>query len=198
MISIETLMQMLYLADDETLVRLSRKNCHVKGLHSIVLSDNDGRLVRFYITSHEHTLFQNSHDGLFDLSLGVHSHKYDLVLTAVKGFDHASNLVYIEDPSGTDVKKYDYSVEQGAVYIGVSSLCMVSHKKIDIETMDSDTLRTVHVPEGMVACWLVEDGIETGSRHAELFSNSEIKFVKHQTFKSAEDVREFVEDLVYG
>lgn len=196
MVSLNQLMGMMDDASGETLVSMSRKNCHVNGLHSIVLSSDGGNLVRFYITSPDHKLFQNSHDGLFDLSLGIHSHKYNIVLVGLSGFDYASNLIYTEDNFGSEVKKYDYSVEGGAVYSCLSKLSLDGYKRIDVEVMLASTLHTVHVPEGVVACWVVEEWNRAESEHTELFTNSNLEFVKYENFGTADEIRTFVRDLL--
>lgn len=76
------ILQLLDGATDADLM-LSRKNCHVRGVHSIVLRDLGGQLVRAFLTSPDHLLHQNTPEGGY--SLGIHDHLYGLTLEGVTG-----------------------------------------------------------------------------------------------------------------
>ena len=58
----------------------SYKDCHIKGLHSIAINSNDGYLSRVFITDDNHELTKDA--------IAVHSHRYSLGITVLKGYIH--------------------------------------------------------------------------------------------------------------
>lgn len=192
---ITDVLDLLDVATDEDLL-LSRKNCHIKGLHSIVLySDKFNRLLRLYLTTPNHQMHNNLRDDL-NINLGVHTHRYDLQLTRVHG--KAANVRYRivdrkQDTSSQRVDVYEFYdkdkfVKQDRVFLRRKDL-----KLIDNTFMDKDELHTVHVPAEKTASWLVQEGFEVKD-HTLLYTNKPVECETYQNFSSADEVREFVKN----
>jgi hypothetical protein len=192
---IDEILDLLDVASDEDLL-LSRKNCHIRGLHSIVLySDKFNRLLRLYLTTPNHQMHNNLRDDL-NINLGVHTHRYDLQLTKVHG--KAVNVRYRivdrkQDTSSqrVDVYKFfdkDNFIKQDRVFLRRKDL-----KLIDNTFMDKDELHTVYVPAGKTASWLVQEGFEVKD-HTLLYTNKSVECESYENFKSAEEVKKFVID----
>lgn len=194
---INTVLNLLQQASDEDLM-LSRKNCHIKGLHSIVLyKDKFDRLLRLYLTDRKHQMGNNMKDNLV-INLGVHNHRYDLQLTSVHG--KALNITYrITDNRSSNLradcyKFYDKDTfeKQDRVFLKKGKVTL-----IDNIFMDKNTPHTVYVPYGNTASWLVQEGFEMRD-HTMLYTNSDLKCKEYSLFNSADEVRKFVIDYYEG
>lgn len=187
---------------DSTLM-MSYKNCHIDGLHSIVLNNNMGKLTRFFYVDKSHTMHKNL--GTTMLSLGVHDHKYDLTLTNL--FGRAINVNFsvkqVIFPNKGNVSSYTFS-DGKATQCGevmYTSRTRLNQENIECLTnsplfIDKDSLHTVYVPKDEAAAWLVEEGDEI-KNHTTLYTNSPVtKSISHyERFSSADEVRKFIRDI---
>lgn len=185
------ILTMLNKASDETLM-LSRLNCHIKGLHSIVLENNEGKLTRLFITTPKHHMWKNK-DVNLSLALGVHSHRYHLQLIEVHG--EAMNIIYnhCNPEFGTEVDEYRFYSCDDVKYLGKAYLREYMSVPIINEYMNSNELHTVNVRKGETASWLVIEGTEYKDSTL-LYTNKEVKCEKHRQFSSAKAVREYVKN----
>lgn len=73
--------------DLDFMLKHSRKNCHVKGLDSVVFGEIEtGGLLRFFIAQPGHGLYRNSGDLVSkDLTLGLHGHHRDIGMIVLEG-----------------------------------------------------------------------------------------------------------------
>lgn len=184
---------------DATL-EMSYLNCHMSGLHSVVLNNNMGRLTRMFITETTHQMYRNL--GTRAPALGIHDHKYDLTLTSIIG--NAINVNFTAEKTQQrlgnikqwvfeDQKPYETMVRDEI--IKQSSIEMID---LDGVFIDKDALHTVYVPQGQRAIWLVEEGEEV-KKSTRLYTNGSVKIdpLKHyQRFGSANEVRTYVKDLL--
>ena len=188
---VHDILDLLDKASDEDLM-MSMKDCHIKGLHSIVLyCDKFDRLLRLYLTTPNHQMHNNMRDDL-NINLGVHNHRYDLQLTAVHG--KAANITYrLSDSrcSNLRVDVYKYYNKDKYVKLDRAFLKRKSLKLIDNTFMDKSELHTVYVRANETASWLVQEGFEVED-HTLLYTSAEVKCTQYTRFKSAQDVREFV------
>lgn len=189
---IQFVMYLLSAASDSDLL-LSRKNCHVKGLHSIVLyKDNFDRLLRLYFTTPDHQLY-NCMDDRVVVNLGVHNHRYDLHLTSVHG--EATNVEYLktqfELQYKTKVQSYLFRDRTDVVECGDVFLSRGKTQKIENLFLGKDELHTVYVKEQSTASWLVQEGFKQRD-YTMLYTNKPVQCEQHDSFQSASDVRSFV------
>lgn len=187
-------LKLLSEASDEHLM-MSRKNCHIKGLHSIVLySDKFNRLLRLYLTTPDHELHDSTRDSLV-INLGVHSHRYDLTLSRVHG--DAFNIEYVksnyEKAYRNQVRSYMFRSKDDFGYCGDVFLSRGKLSMIDRLFLPKDALHTVFVRECDTASWLVQEGFEERN-YTMLYTNKPVECQSHEFFNSADEVRSFVTD----
>jgi hypothetical protein len=185
------ILRLLDAANDEDLM-MSRMNCHIKGLHSIVLKNESGRLTRLFLCTPNHEMWKNIDIGLV-LNLGVHNHRYDLTLSAVHG--EAKNIVYLQaNPAyGVKTKVYRFHDKDNVVYLGNDWIREYSSIPITKVHMNRTELHTVYVNRYETASWLVEEGEEVKDSTL-LYTNKEVKCSQFKYFPSAKAVREYVKN----
>ena len=139
----------------------SLRNCHVLGLHSIVLRNFGGRLTRAFFTSSNHEMHLNLDPSLW-LSLGIHNHLYNLDITTISGTPY--NVSFEETEGDYNVDQYTYQSKiaggRGAAYNKAACLEMSGITLIDKLHIPHEALHTVFVPRGQMACWLVQEGVK--------------------------------------
>lgn len=185
---IKDLMKNLFQPENLDLAQeLSRKHCHIHGLHSIVLNKNErGQLTRFYKTDKDHELTQGK--------LGIHNHRYDLNLWGVYG--QAVNKIYIRDFYGSLYKKFIFFDREKIEKTNRAYFLSCVETKIlsfgEYVRLRADDLHTIYAPECEEACWIVFEG-ETirDCTHLYNFGDDPI-CTKHEKFTKKE-IQEILE-----
>ena len=172
-------------------LEMSRFDCHVKGLHSIVLRNTNGILTRCFLADSNHNMYRNLNFDDMLLNLGVHSHRYDINITGVSG--SAINMIFCESDTGVEVSKYKFKNADDSDYIGESFLelkKLQAVQKDDSIYMLSNELHTMYVPKGQKASWIVQE-FKTISDYTYLYTNNSPLGEKYLT-KPSGYVRSFV------
>lgn len=94
--AIHTLICMTETADDDCLA-MSRMHCHAEHVSSIVLQNSNGRLLRAFLAWPGHRLHTNTLRD--ELAVGVHDHRYSLLLSRIHGDVVNVNYERCEDSS---------------------------------------------------------------------------------------------------
>ena len=141
-------------------------DCHVKGLHSIMLLDSPGKTIRLYVTDKDHEL-----NPFIDrvMNVGLHSHHCDLTFKIVTG--QLVNIIAEEsDDLDFDFEIYKYlykskitKSEMRFDHIGKVDMKITNKKyliKGDELFMRADEIHTVSVEKNKVCAWLVFEGKE--------------------------------------
>jgi hypothetical protein len=190
------ILEMLSEAKDKDLM-MTRFDCHVKGLHSVVLKNESGKLTRCFLVENNHEMHLNINQRLV-LPLGIHSHMYDIRLTQVSG--EALNVIYRENKSLCNVSKYSYESEisggRGSIYTGISGVEVCDVSRLNGCFMSHNELHTVYVPKGSKSSWVVQEGQQVTNK-TDLFQNGSAKCSEFILPKSADQVRDFVSKF-YG
>ena len=71
------------LTNEEEVLKNSYMNCHVKGLHSIMLSKTPEKTIRLYIAVPGNGMIDTA--PMPDMPLAFHPHSYDITLDVIKG-----------------------------------------------------------------------------------------------------------------
>jgi hypothetical protein len=186
----------------------SLKNCHCKGLHSIMLSESPGKTVRLYVTEYDHEMYRNFpfeyQDGL---SIGFHPHSHNLTLYPVKG--SILNWVAREVPKDAqpdedriviELDKFNY---KSKIKEGEMSFDLIE-KNVKLETlgafiynkgmsayMSADEIHTVGVAEKSITAWLVFEGRTNPDHKSVCYTNTNPNVNNpelYQNFGSIEEV----------
>lgn len=163
----------------EEILDRSLLNCHVHGLHSIMLLESPGKTIRLYITDSDHQMSQ-----LGDLA--YHPHHCNLTLHCILGtmqnviiepikfrdsrvshivldrFEYQSKIK--EDVGGFKLKGWNEFHEPVINYMMEGS----------VEFMKAEDIHTVIVPEGEVAAWFVYEGMEDKEYQPNAWSNKDL------------------------
>lgn len=188
---------------DETL-NMSRWDCHVKGMHSIVLhKDPDtNQLTRMFMTMPYHPLHENL-STVNRFSLGVHNHLYDIELIRLVG--NPVNVLHEKCSTGVVTKKYNFESVvtngRGAKDTNNNGIIrLTGYDEFRTAVLAMDQLHTVYVPKEQRACWIVREGIQHATTN-NLYNNAEkLQCTGHDTFvrgpyihtNAANSVRAFV------
>lgn len=168
------LVQHLFQTNREEILSKSLLDCHVKGLHSIMLLDCPGKTIRLYIAMPGHNLADNfpDNDGCFQkpLSLAFHPHHCELTLHCVKG--KFTNIEMTETGMPGDVFheydrfRYRSKIKDGEMAftpIGSTKLTCKSLRNLTPNTkifMPANSIHTVAAFGNEVTAWLVYEGRE--------------------------------------
>lgn len=158
------------------------KNCHTRGVDSIVL--NQSPMVRCFITRPGHELWQNTLPHTF--SVGFHPHRtvieieviHGQIVNVEPGFVHAPPKVLlpgkVKDFSAIDslldrsnFRKYQFdSVLRGGQggFRDLDVLFHIFHFNRKLEAgkrllLSARALHTIHVAKGEEAAWVVREGV---------------------------------------
>lgn len=185
------ILELLQTATDTDLM-LSRFDCHVKGLHSVVLKNTNGRLTRCFLADFNHEMHTN--ETPTDLmALGVHNHLYSLTLEGVTG--SAVNHNYTREQVRGSVFFDAYGFHQGVLLPDELIALKYSHfdnlragRRISLK---ADSLHTVSVPRLERASWLVYEGLKEYD-HTYMFTLNPKPVCNYTKAESPEQVRNFV------
>lgn len=173
----------------------SLRDCHVKGLDSVMLDDTPGKRVRAYITRSDHEMWKNN-CGLsisrakdHAMSLAFHPHHCHLTLTPI--FGRTWNIILkAEKPTGglrldqyprrLDEFKYVSQITEGKG--GFAGTGMKKTFYVDWEWyltessyMDAKEIHTIYVPKAETSAWFVHERAEDPSYAGLNYSNTDLE-----------------------
>lgn len=158
-------------------------DCHVKGLHSLLLVDAPGSVIRMFITTPDHDMGRN-----FDLrrprglSLAFHSHDADLTLHVIRG--QIWNIGFEPYEYGTPLREFRYDSKirnDGAGgFKATGTVGRFDTLRGLITTgeslfMRADEYHTVSVLEGERAAWFVYEGAKDPKYQPIVYSNADLE-----------------------
>jgi hypothetical protein len=177
----------------DEIVNKSIKNCHVNGLHSIMLLESPGKTIRLYYHSPKGALTFNNLgvildlDDQFQMQLAAHPHHCNLTLHCVWGKMVNINLDIVTGSKNYDVKMDRFTYDSKIINEEVTR--MFTHSGTDelqianVTTLNpgqaiflkADTIHTVYCPGE--AAWLVYEGTENPEYKPFAWSNSDLSAV---------------------
>lgn len=188
-----------------TILSMSRKDCHCKGLDSIVIADRaDGRLVRVYVAHPGSEINKPNNDGLV---VGIHNHRYPLRLLGLAGM--CFNIEYSISPmhplGGAPwdlfLNAYRFGkMGQDIKSCGKRRVRRVSETRIDDIILPAESLHTVVVGE-RGGVWAALEGPEIGGDTICLSDRDLTKWSPeglYREFDSPKDALAVLEDALGG
>lgn len=179
--------------DFDFMLKHSRKNCHVKGLNSVVFGEIEtGGLLRFFIAESGHGLYRNSGDILSkDLTLGLHGHHRDIGIIMLDG--EVTNRTAKVETSGNKsqaIRTWTYESPlngKGGKFSEVKEPRFVTKvtdtRMRPMENQDANGFNlllrgkdkyTVSVEKGKCACWAVIELDKSPGYQAHCHSNADL------------------------
>jgi hypothetical protein len=154
------------------------KNCHVNGVHSIVVRKYQEGLLRVFYTTPDHGLWKNQPGEV--MSVAIHSHHCDLALVPLFGAVHS--LVFKKTTRGMFMNGYRFRSHIGT---GSGSFERVAGAGLELVSrgvlcrgqsavMRAADLHTVYVSKGSRAAWLVCEGREDPAYDSVCYTNADL------------------------
>lgn len=199
---IQDLLQRVKQAPSSAL-KLSRRDCHLQSVSSIVVSTEEGRLTRAFLAFPGHRLWENRVGHSFPV--GPHNHKYPISLTLIYG--NVYNDVYVQTLAqyGDSFCTWKYRsgvndpAERRLEYQGESLLTLYKTMKLPAPragrvSLSEKVLHTISTDDNGIAGWWVEEGFPV-QEETDLFTlTKDIDFVGlYGSFHSSQEVIDHVE-----
>ena len=158
----------------DEVIEKSYWNCHLKGLHSLMLCDAPGKVVRMFAAMPECRLDRNSIGDIQGenpfQSIAFHPHHCDLTLIPVKG-SFRNWIIKISKSGDSLITEWQY---ESAITKGEMSFRKIGDVKYDVVKygsysdtsldfgvfMKADEIHTVSKYAGEFAAWIVMEGAE--------------------------------------
>lgn len=185
------------------------KNCHLEGVHSFVLDEDDGLFTRMFIATEDHLLWKN-HCGILRkgwdvLSVGIHSHHTDIELYPVSGI--VFNVEFIrkvkKGKSRLDcrLKKFQWKSEiltgtggfhfQGSEELTLKSITgMLPTRKYSMKSSD---LHTIYVSPNQCAAWIIKEYNPTSTYDDRVYSNVHLELWNSEGLYIPAGINEYIE-----
>jgi hypothetical protein len=171
----------------EEILSRSLLNCHVKGLHSIMLSESPAKTIRLYVATPDHELYRNHYSEMDSvMSLAFHAHHCNLTLHCIKGI--LFNWEVVEDDNGSiELQKYIYhsKITEGDLSfekIGTGKLRTTCHRYVnegEAVFMKADQIHTVACEKNKLCAWLVYEGKEDKSYKPYCWTHSNVNNIDY-------------------
>ncbi len=160
----------------------SLKNCHVRGLHSVVLNEDEKGLLRVFYTSQDHELWQNQPakfrrmqwygcNSEMPISIAIHPHHSEFAFTVLSGT--ITNVEFGDEMSGISAwgraismpkwkwtsailngqGRFELVDNDSVIYLGECHIYSAGQKF----SMLAAQMHTVFVPYGMEAMWMIRE-----------------------------------------
>lgn len=169
----------------DEVISKSLLNCHVQGLHSIMLLNCPGKTIRLYITSKDHTLHRNYESAE---TLSYHAHHCSLTLHSVWGEFTNGIMKVADDFDCNDCRLYDRWLYQSLINTGdmgfkldgadyLKKYSSDACRPGDSIYMPGSSIHTVACPENTVNAWMVYEGAEYKYYQPYAWSNKSLSSV---------------------
>jgi hypothetical protein len=180
----KTLIKHLIENNFEEILAKSFLNCHVEGVHSLMLLDSPGKTIRLYIADTNHKLSQNNSVDVevLPLTAALHAHHCNLTLHCIHG--QILNWGAKESDKGIKLKKYLHhsKILKGAIQfekIADESYLETTNETFlnvgDSLSLKASDIHTIAAMSERVASWLVYAGKEDENYIPYCWSNVELQ-----------------------
>lgn len=160
------------------------KDCHARGLDSVVLGQENGKLRRAFIAHPHHDLWWEN-----DLiSVGFHPHHCDITLEVVQGAIVNLNL----EVGGNTASDYQlgnlstflyhspimkggqgsFELLSGPQEYGIEEVKLAEG---DVYSLKANAVHTIYIPKGQPAIWIVSEGEEDPEYCPKVYSNRDLR-----------------------
>lgn len=153
------------------------RNCHVKGLHSIMLHNEPENRIRLFATDSTHELWRNMPG--YGMSLAFHPHHCDVTLVAVDGAVFNRSMTLLSDgqeardfgkatPPALTMCKYQSAIGEGRGRLVPTEVttrryltgCTAVHRFSEGLFMPARQMHSIYVGKYERVAWLVIEGKE--------------------------------------
>lgn len=166
----------------DEIVSKSIYNCHVKGLHSIMLLECPEKTIRLYVCSPSSDMAKNYPERINEgMSLAFHPHHCNLTLHCVKGNFLNWEVEERQDYDSLCLDKYVYHshIKEGEMsfeFISKGYLKTKEFRRVyegQSVMMKANEIHSVACPIGEYTAWLVYEGKEDANYTSYCWTNSD-------------------------
>jgi len=155
----------------------SLKNCHVRGVDSVLFDDTSGARVRAFVANKDHDLWMNYGDN-GPMSVAIHPHHCRVTLKRVFGNVHNVFKDHRFDDEMLKEYKYVSPILKGTGSFketGMIKYCKRYIVPIENEAdLPSWRMHSVYVPGNEEAAWFVYEGVEDTEYEPYCWSNADL------------------------
>jgi len=185
----KALIQHLLANNINEIMAKSLLDCHVKGVHSIMLLESPGKTIRLYIATEEHELWRNTilNALLGYSSVGYHAHHCALTLHCIYG-DILNSIITekgVDKETPLTLNRWNYKspVTNAKGYFELPADMPCDHFKVSNQQwinekgylyLKASDIHTVYVRKKEKAAWLVYEGREDPLYKPYCWSNSDL------------------------
>jgi hypothetical protein len=196
----KNLIKHLLIENEKQILERSLKNCHVKGLHSIMLRERPGETIRLYIATNDHELNN-------PLALAYHPHHCNLTIDVIRG--RIYNWIAKVDVNGEiRLNRYYYNSQITKGKIGFQllqpedRLKVIDKKRLwerEAAFMKASDIHTVIVDPFQEAAWMVYEGKEDERYQPFCWSSNDLENFNseglYQKFSSMKEIKDLLENV---
>jgi hypothetical protein len=187
----------------EHLAEIANKSlldCHVRGLHSIMLLDTPEQRVRLFVATERHELWRNTAESLG--SIAAHPHHCNITLHCIQGA--FVNLEYAISKTG----KYLPYIYRSALLNGTGGftksqrngpVALIGQRAVgvgDSLALPAYHIHSVSVPPGQRAAWFVYEGKEDAQYSSLSYSDQDLEQADFQGLYGKMDEQQVISLLV--
>lgn len=196
------LIRHLWRTQSGAIVNGSYLDCHARGLHSLMLIDKPGAVVRMFVATPDHELHRNFSLGHGSLSIAFHNHDAELTLHVVRGQIINVTLDQVSAGAAHPLRQFRYSSQirdgrGGFTATGIVIGAATEPRWLtpgETVFMRSEELHTVAIPKGTGAAWFVYEGAKNPAFSAIAYSNDDLttfdpgQFYRRPTWSEVRDL----------
>jgi hypothetical protein len=188
--------------NSEEILKKSLKNCHVKGVHSIMLSEAPGKTIRLYIATEDHNLYKRS-----GLQVAFHPHHCNITIDVISG-SIDNWMIVLDDRGDILLDKYLYRskiLEGGMSFELIETDLFFETALIDTINkgesafMKADQLHTINIKRGERAAWFVYEGLEDVNYQPYCYSDIDPKTIDttdfYKPFENLEEINHLLKTI---
>lgn len=179
----------------------SRKHCHARNVHSIVIRERYEKLTRVFLAMPDHPLWANGAAG-YKYAVGIHDHQYSLQISHV--FGTVMHMLYQRGKNRFAEELYEFRFKSGGCngkpdveMLGKTFIMPTSiYRILGSVTIGHDSLHTMSVPRNEPAAWMVSEG-ERVKGTTTLFSDMPTITTEgfYQPFENLDEIYSIVESM---
>jgi hypothetical protein len=165
----------------------SLRNCHARGVDSILFDDTPGARIRLFVAHRNHELWKNSPmaQGNNEMSVGYHPHHCDLTLHVVQGvIANITATKHVMSFGRVNVNRYLYKsqiangecrfeLEQEKALLYVDGMRVLTLADSTL-FMPAQQIHTIAVDSNCPAAWFVYEGKEDPEYKPICYSNQDL------------------------
>lgn len=178
--------------DNQFLLNESLMNCHVPGVHSLILDkDDNGFYTRMFITDRDHTLWKNqcgiTNKKWDDLSVAIHPHHCDIEIYVIRGIfwnvEFSLKTKRGVEKDEVELGRWEWVSEikntgkGGFEPFGTQKLVKTNVRYLpekQFHKMKSDELHTVFISKGQICAWIIQESEASVPNTGTCYSNADL------------------------